>query len=473
MRTQLFFILIGAMISIQVKAQKTKVACVGNSITYGATIEDRDHYSYPAQLQAYLGDSYEVRNFGVNGTTMLHSGDFPYIKTNEYRQSMEFLPDIVIIKLGTNDSKGWNWKRKEDFQNDYQSFIDSYRQLSSHPHIILVTPLRCFIPASDPGISSQIIANEVRPAVEEMAYRNGLDVINMFNVVSDTWDPTLMPDKLHPSAKGAGWMALKIYKHLILEKEPVSTNVDEPFYRKEATPFNFYGFSGYDFQNNGVACKVVEPRIVAKGKPWIWRARFWGHEPQTDIDLLERGFHVAYCDVGELYGAPVAVKRWDVFYKEMIKAGFSKKVALEGMSRGGLIIYNWAAKNPGKVACIYGDAPVMDIKDWPMSRQGAVNEIKRMMGAYGFASEEEARQWKGNPVDHAKVMAKAHIPILHVVGDADKVVRYKANTEVFEERMKKLGAPIQVIHKPAVDHHPHSLSNPQPIVDFILQATNQ
>ena len=213
--------------------------------------------------------------------------------------------------------------------------------------------------------------------------------------------------------------------------------------------------------------------MVAEGKPWIWRARFWGHEPQTDIDLLERGYHVAYCDVADLFGSPEAVKRWNVFYRHMVKAGFSRKMALEGMSRGGLIIYNWAAKNPQKVACIYADAPVMDITQWPMALEGDKENTQRMMKAYGFQNEEEARAWKGNPKDHARKMARAGIPILHVVGDMDEDVRYQYNTRVFEEKMKELGAPIKVIHKPSIGHHPHSLSNPQPIVDFILQTMNQ
>ena len=469
-----YFLLFAAavLLSSQSFAKKIKVACVGNSITYGAFIDDRDRWGYPAQLQAYLGDEYEVRNFGVNGATMLRAGDNPYVKTDEYRQAQEFQPDIVIIKLGTNDTKSWNWEHKGDFQSDYQAFIDTFRNLASKPRIILATPLRCFLPADDKGISSKAIASEVRPMVEEMAYCNGLEIVNMFNVVSDTWDPTLMPDRLHPSAKGAGLMALKIYKHLSIETEPAAERADEPFYKQDAKTFNFHGFTGYDFESDGVPCKVVEPRVTAKGKPWIWRARFWGFEPQTDIDLLERGYHVAYCDVAELFGSPTAVSRWDAFYKKMAKAGFSRRMALEGMSRGGLIVYNWAARNAKKVACIYADAPVMDITQWPMET-GSASEKQMMMKAYGFANDEEAHAWKGNPLDHARAIAKGNFPILHVVGDSDEGVPYKRNTKIFEERMKALGAPIQVIHKPSVGHHPHSLSCPQPIVDFIVHAMNQ
>ena len=87
-----------------------------------------------------------------------------------------------------------------------------------------------------------------------------------------------------------------------------------------------------------VSCRLVAPLQAAKGHPWVLRARFWGHEPQTDIALLERGFHIAYCDVTDLYGSPKAVKRWDAFYKQMTALGLNKKVGLEGMSRGALIV---------------------------------------------------------------------------------------------------------------------------------------
>ena len=95
------------------------------------------------------------------------------------------------------------------------------------------------------------------------------------------------------------------------------------------------------------------------------------------------------------------------------------------------------------------------------------------MEVYGFGSEQEAAEWKGNPLDHAGRIARAGIPVLHVVGDADTVVPVAENTAVFEAEMKRLGAPVKVIHKPGIGHHPHSLNNPEPIVKFILQATGR
>ncbi|MCF7848124.1 MAG: prolyl oligopeptidase family serine peptidase [Kiritimatiellales bacterium] len=227
---------------------------------------------------------------------------------------------------------------------------------------------------------------------------------------------------------------------------------------------SFHSFNQYDFSVGELKCKVVVPENIADGKPWVWRARFFGHEPQTDVALLEKGFHIAYVDVAGLYGSPKAVGRWDAFYEYLTTAkGFAKKPALEGMSRGGLIIYNWASKNPETVACIYADAPVCDIKSWP----GTGEKGKKMLSAYGF-TPEQAEAFKGNPVDNLKPLAAANVPLLHVVGDADTVVPVVDNTALMESRYKALGGSIQVIHKEGIGHHPHSLKDPQPIVDFIV-----
>lgn len=472
----LFLLLLLLLLPICVGAQqksKIKVACIGNSITYGAFIANVQENSYPAQLQAYLGSEYEVRNFGVSATTVLSKGNYPYTTTKEYAASHEFLPDIVLIKFGTNDTKPQNWKYKDEFIADYQQLIDSYRTLSSHPRIILLPPIRCFL-EDESSINPRLIETNVRPMVEELAWKNQIEIINLFNLFGDKWESYLMPDRLHPSAIGAGEMAYKIGAYL-KQNYPVSTT-EQLACLNEAKPFNFHGHQGYDFQYEGVDCKIVKPTLEAEGKPWVMRARFWGHEPQTDIALLEHGFHIMYCDVADLYGSERAVERWNRFYQLMRKNGFEEKVVLEGMSRGGLIVYNWAAHNPSKVACIYADAPVMDFKSWPMGKgksAGSESDVKLLFAEYGFKDEAEALAWNHNPIDHAAIIARAKIPCLHVVGDVDDVVPVSENTSIFEKRMQELCAPIAVIHKPDVNHHPHSLNNPKPIVDFILSATHR
>ncbi len=225
----------------------------------------------------------------------------------------------------------------------------------------------------------------------------------------------------------------------------------------------YHAYDRYDFIYNGRKCIVVIPKFVAKGKPWIWRARFFDDEPQTDLALLGKGFHLVYIDVAGLFGSPKAVEIWDSFYKYLTeKHGFARKAVLEGLSRGGLIIYNWAIKNPDKVFCIYGDAPACNLKSWP-----GVNR-QEMLDAYGLTKEEFA-DFKGSPIDNLAPLAKAKVPIIHVVGDADKIVPVAENTAIVEERYKKLGGEITVIHKKNVGHHPHSLKDPTPIVEFILK----
>ena len=466
---RIILILLCLVVGIECYAQKIKVACVGNSITYGAYVINREKNNYPAQLQAYLGDKYEVKNFGVSATTALYKGLYPYVDTEKYRESLEYNPDIVIIKLGTNDANERNDAYRSTFPKDYRRLVDEYLNLPSHPQVILLTPVHCFLPSNQ----DEVIKAEIIPVIEQTAYERNLDIVNLHNLFGDEWIEFLMPDKLHPSNIGAGMLAQKIYQYIAVEKHDV--DIIKNFPLKPVKEFNFHGYKGYEYDNNGVKYYIVKPHHTAKGNPWIWRARFWGHEPQVDIDLLEQGFHLTYCDVAELFGSPKAVERWDEFYALAVKAGLNQKAVLEGMSRGGLIIYNWAAKNPKKVACIYGDAPVMDIKSWPLNWGDCLDENKRSMSllleAYDFANAEEAMAWNKNPLNHARKLSKAKIPMIHVVGDIDEGVPVAENTAIFEREVAKYGHSVHVIHKPNVGHHPHSLNNPEKIVSFILKAT--
>lgn len=249
------------------------------------------------------------------------------------------------------------------------------------------------------------------------------------------------------------------------------TVAEAPFPGEKST---WHDYDRYDFTVDGRKCIVVTPGKAADGRPWIWRARFFGHEPQTDLALLHRGFHLAYMDVAGLFGSPQAVAHWNAFYKYLTeKHGFAKRPALEGMSRGGLIIFNWAAANPDKVACIYADAPVCDFKSWPGGKgrgRGSARDWVRCLKVYGL-TEEQGLAYDHNPIDNLAPLAKAGVPLLHVCGDADPVVPIEENTGVVQKRYTKLGGTIRVIAKPGVGHHPHSLKDPKPIVEFILKHT--
>jgi len=245
---------------------------------------------------------------------------------------------------------------------------------------------------------------------------------------------------------------------------------------------NWQGFERHDFDFEGKSAIVVVPLHPLPGNPWARRGDFFGAYANADAELVAKGFYLVYLRVPDLFGSPTAVKYWDDFYAELTgKYGLAKKVALIGLSRGGLYCYNWAEANPDKVACIYADAPVCDIKSWPGGKvknlgkgEGSASEWSKMLAAYGFKSDAEAIAFRGNPIDHLEPLAKAGVPLLHVYGDADKTVPWNENTGVLAERYKKLGGNITLIDKPGGDHHPHGLTNPAPIVDFILKyaATN-
>lgn len=146
-----------------------------------------------------------------------------------------------------------------------------------------------------------------------------------------------------------------------------------------------------------------------------------------------------------------------------------------GLSRGGLYAYRWACENPGKVSVVYGDAPVCDMKSWPAGKgkgKGSKPDWDAAMKCYGFHDEAAALAYPSNPIDTLAPLAKAGVPLIHVVGDADDIVPVPENTAIIEDRYKKLGGSIEVIHKPGVGHHPHGLDDPKPVFDFILRHTS-
>ncbi len=238
---------------------------------------------------------------------------------------------------------------------------------------------------------------------------------------------------------------------------------------------DWHGFDRYEFDVAGKTASVVVPKKAAAGKPWVWHGEFFGHKPDPDIALLGHGFHIVYLNVPNMLGCPEAVSNWNSLYRELTRRyGFASKPALVGLSRGGLYCYNWAAANPDKVACIYGDAPVCDFKSWPGGKgkgKGSAGDWKLILERFHFADEAEALAWKLNPVDNLEPLATAKVSLLHVFGDADDVVPWDENTGLIAERYEKLGGKIELIRKPGVGHHPHGLEDSTPIVEFIRKHT--
>jgi len=235
----------------------------------------------------------------------------------------------------------------------------------------------------------------------------------------------------------------------------------------------YHGYDRCDFVVDTRNCIVVTPETPAAGRPWIWRAEFFDHRPEIDLALLAKGFHLVYVDVGNTFGCPDAMAHWAAFYKVLTQEhALSKKPVLEGLSRGGLYVYNWAAANPDKVATIIGDNPVCDFKSWPGGKgkgPGSPGDWKKLIKDYHFKSEQEALAYDKNPVDNLKPLSDAKIPILHLAADADEVVPYEENTVIVRQRYEKLGGDITVIVKKGFKHHPHGLDDPTPAVEWVLK----
>lgn len=188
---------------------KVKVACVGNSVTFGAGIENREVNAYPAQLQRMLGDGYEVKNFGKNGATLLNKGHRPYRDQEEYQAAINFAADRVVIHLGLNDTDPRNWPNyRDNFVGDYLSLIESFRKANPDCRIWIcrLTPISHRHSRFKSGTRDWYWMEQA--AIEEIAHLAGTGLIDLQAPLYNR--PDLLPDALHPTAEGAGLLAKTI-----------------------------------------------------------------------------------------------------------------------------------------------------------------------------------------------------------------------------------------------------------------------
>lgn len=193
------------------KKQKTiRVACIGNSITYGTGIADRTNDSYPSQLQRLLGSDYQVGNFGKPGATLLYHGHRPYVKQEEFKEAIAFKGDIAVMHLGINDTDPRNWPNyRDEFVKDYLSIMDSLRAANPKVRIILarMTPIADRHPRFVSGTKQW--HGEIQTAIETVARVSGAELIDFYEPLYPY--PYLLPDAIHPNPEGAGILAKTVY----------------------------------------------------------------------------------------------------------------------------------------------------------------------------------------------------------------------------------------------------------------------
>lgn len=187
----------------------TRIVCVGDSITEGAGLTHQSKTAYPVVLDSILGPNYSVLNCGRSGATLLKKSDLSYWDCKEFSNVFVFNPEVIIIKLGTNDSKGFNWNA-ERFASDYQALIDTFKTISSRPKIYVCLPAPAF--KMEWEISDSTIRTGVIPIIEKIAKRNNLPIIDLYEGMSN--QSQNFPDGIHPNEKGAAVMAGIIAKEI-------------------------------------------------------------------------------------------------------------------------------------------------------------------------------------------------------------------------------------------------------------------
>ncbi len=212
----------------EAKPTPVRVACVGNSITYGLLVEDREKNCYPAVLGRLLGDGYDVRNFGHSGATLLNKGHNPYTKTKEYAEAVAFRPDIAVIHLGINDTDPRNWPNyRDEFIPDYAALIESFRRANPSVEIYVcrMTPIAHRHRRFKAGTRDW--HRQIQDAIERVAQSQRTGLIDLESVLKDR--PELLPDAVHPNAEGARLLAERIYSAITgdygkLRMSPVYTD---------------------------------------------------------------------------------------------------------------------------------------------------------------------------------------------------------------------------------------------------------
>lgn len=203
-----FSLLVFIFLTLSIFAQqKIKVACIGNSITAGSGVKEANNF-YPNQLQRMLSDAYDVQNFGISGRTMLKNGDRPYWKEKRFETAKEFQPNIVIIMLGTNDTKPQNWKYAAEFENDYRSFIQDFKNLDSKPKIWICYPVP--VVKTNFGITDAVLKGEVIPKIKKVAKAERVKIVNVYKGMQGFQNH--IPDGVHPDDIGAGQIAKTVWK---------------------------------------------------------------------------------------------------------------------------------------------------------------------------------------------------------------------------------------------------------------------
>ena len=293
-------------------ADVTRVACVGDSITFGWGLQQ----TYPARLGRWFGTNYEVRNFGVSATTVLRRGDYPYIARPAYTNALDFKADIVVIDFGANDSKHPNdgsldatnavnnWQHKADLTGDYKDMIAAFRQANPAAKIYICYPTPDF--PGRWGINERTIREEMIPLIRTVADETGVTVIDLHSALAGKAD--LFPDTVHPNDEGTKLMAAEIYR--VLTGNPPPEDKSQP------------GASVTPSQRLDKRYKLFPPYFAWNNN--FSRAEIGWNPGTEDAPQWTANFNFA---TNSLYGYPASIRGWHYGWNPAGDNLFPKKLS--------------------------------------------------------------------------------------------------------------------------------------------------
>lgn len=235
------------------------------------------------------------------------------------------------------------------------------------------------------------------------------------------------------------------------------------------TESTYHGFKRIDYQFQGHDAVVIFPDQAEEQRRWIWRAEFLGAFDTVDVAMLKAGWHLVYYRISDMYGCPAAVELMDQFYQHVVaEYNLHPKTVLLGFSRGGLYSLAFAGRFPERMGALYLDAPALSIFQWPC-RPGDQWARERSECMRWYHLKEGDTDTPDDPIHQLPTIVRHRIPLVMVIGLADEAVPYEKNGKVMVDAYQQAGAPLSLHLKPNCGHHPHSLEDPTPIVEYLLE----
>ena len=487
-----------------------KVLVIGDSITHQG-----DYVSFLSQYFKHFQPHRKIEfiNHGLRSETVSglseasHPSPRPCIAERIDALLACVRPDWVMCCYGMNDGiyHPFNQAYFSDFQQGYLKLIDTIHQFGARVIVLTPPPFDAYsfkkdlAPAGHHDYSyltpykyydqvlktySDWLSNHLC-LITELVVDLHTALTNHFTFMRQTQPFYLSGDGIHPNTNGHQLIAQTLLKEVFnihthhfnatlnwLKHHPITTPLDDDFTSRpvyvgtwNSYPHEVYLFEGYEVN-------VVFPKKQRPHNPWVWRTEFFGGFATADCVMLEKGYHLIHINLADQYGASQTIQLMKRFQDALIHVlHLNTQCILFGFSRGGLYARHYAATFPEAVCALYLDAPVVDLQSWPCG----FGIAKRARREYTHCVKLFDTTFEGI-LDYSKVLetdllhlVKAKIPLILVAGDADSIVPYEENGSLLESLYLANYLPFKCILKKGCDHHPHSLEDPTPIVDFLEQ----